>query len=79
MVDENGKLLVDYVLRLEERDKGIREIIELTGGRLKLKNLHLNKNVAPAEKTYRDLYSSKARKHVEALFRRDIEFFGYEF
>lgn len=79
LVDENGNLLVDYVLKLEERDKGIREIFALTEGRLELENLHLNKNLERAEEAYRDVYSPKARNHVEALFRRDIEFFGYEF
>jgi len=79
LVDENGELLVDYVLKLEDQENGVREINERTDGRLDLKSLRLNSNPESSADSYRDMYSSAARKQVAQTFRRDIEFFGYEF
>lgn len=79
MTDENGVVLVDYVLRLEDLDAGIREINARTDGRLGLRVLHLNNNPASNPEAYREAYSPAARAHVAALFQRDIEHFGYEF
>lgn len=79
MTDEDGTLLVDYVLRLEEHDAGIRQINEMTDGRLGLRPQHLNRNPKATTETYRDAYSPQARRHVAELFARDIEYFGYEF
>lgn len=79
MTDENGTMLVDYVLRLEEREKGICDINERTGGKLKLENLHLNENSDSAAASYKEAYSRESKQHVAAIFKRDIEFFDYEF
>jgi len=79
MTDESGALLVDYVLRLEDLDNGIREINDRTDGRLGLKVLHLNNNPASNPDSYREAYSARARAQVAALFQRDIDHFGYEF
>ncbi|MEM7700344.1 MAG: sulfotransferase family 2 domain-containing protein [Pseudomonadota bacterium] len=79
MTDENGELLVDYVLKLEDHDKGVQEINELTNGRLELQSRRLNSNPNSSSETYRDLYSPEARDHVAKAFQRDIEYFGYEF
>jgi len=79
MTDENGELLVDYVLKLEDQENAVREINELTGGRLGLESRRLNSNPNSESESYRDLYSREARDHVAKAFQRDIEYFGYTF
>jgi len=79
MIDETGALAVDYVLRLESLEEGLREIKERTNGRLDLKVEYKNVNKASKSGTYRSLYTEKTKNHVAELFKRDIEFFGYDF
>lgn len=79
ITDETGAVLVDYVIRLEDLDNGVREVNERTNGRLGLKVLHLRVNPTSQAENYRDAYSAKARADVTTLFQRDIEHFGYEF
>jgi len=79
MTDENGELLVDFVLRLEEHAAGLEEINARTAGRLGLEEMHLNSNPNSNASSCRSMYSDKTRKLVEEACRRDIEYFGYEF
>lgn len=71
-----GYPLVDYFIRFEDLQAGFDQVcdhVSLPRRRL----LHLqNKGVRPA---YRDHYTPETREIVATLFRRDIEFFGYEF
>ena len=79
MVDEAGSPLVDYVLRLEDLESGLHDINSRTDGRLDLVQKHLNHNPTSTSTSYRTVYSDRARAIIEEVFRRDIEFFGYEF
>ncbi|MBC6406033.1 MAG: sulfotransferase family 2 domain-containing protein [Rhodospirillales bacterium] len=79
MIDETGALAVDYVLRLEKFEEGLQEIKERTNGRLDLKPDHRNMNPQSRSASYRNLYTEKTKNHVAELFKRDIEFFGYDF
>ncbi|MEM1400598.1 MAG: sulfotransferase family 2 domain-containing protein [Pseudomonadota bacterium] len=79
MIDEKGSLAVDFVLRLEDFAAGLRQIDELTQGRLGLVEKHLNQNSKSASDSYRAAYTETTRAIVAEIFKRDIEFFGYEF
>lgn len=79
MTGEDGSMLVDYVLRLEDLDAGLREINARTQGRLKLEQRHSNLNPISTAASYRSIYSDRSRDLVAEICRRDIEFFGYEF
>lgn len=79
MVDENGKLAVDYVLKLEDLDNGLKEINARTAGRLALKEKRCNCNPRSPSVSYRKAYSDKSRAIVADIFHRDITFFGYSF
>ncbi|MEL7320024.1 MAG: sulfotransferase family 2 domain-containing protein [Pseudomonadota bacterium] len=79
LTDENGELLVDYVLKLEDQENGVREINERTDGRLALESVRLNSNPNSTADSYREMYSPATQERVAEVFRRDIEFFGYEF
>ena len=79
MIDETGALAVDYVLRLEKFKEGLQEIRERTNGRLDLEEIHSNRNPQSQSSSYRSLYTKKTKNLVAELFKRDIEFFGYDF
>ena len=79
LTDENGEVLVDYVIKLEDQETAVREINERTDGRLALESVRLNSNPNSTADSYRDMYSPTTRERVAEVFRRDIEFFGYEF
>lgn len=75
--DEQGDVKMDYIFKLEEIDLAIRHIMEVTNGRIALKNL--KENVNPGQQSYRDVYTDKEKKHIQRLFEEDIEYFGYSF
>lgn len=79
LVDETGEIMVDHVMRLEELDAGLARIREMTDGRVNLQSREANVNRNSHSRSYRDRYSQRAREHVAAIFRRDIEAFGYAF
>ncbi len=79
ITDETGQLAVDYVLRLEDLAAGFQDIYELTKGRIDLQIRDQNRNPASRSRSYHDIYTENSRSIVAELFRRDIEFFDYEF
>ena len=79
LCDENGKVIMDYVYKLEELDDAVTEIEERTQGRLKLEPLRLRVNPDSAADRYREVYSDRARALVAKRFQRDIDYFGYRF
>ena len=79
MTDETGNLAVDYVLKLEDLDRGLQEINDRTEGRLRLVAKHNNQNPASRSANYRELYTPQSRNLIGDLFARDVAAFGYEF
>ena len=76
---EGGAIAVDYVMRLEDRAEALAEIRDRTEGRLDLRNLHANANPASTSRSYRDLYDTETRAHIETVFAEDLEVFDYGF
>ena len=79
LCDEGGKVIVDYVYRVEEFHRAVRDIEERTEGRLRLDARRLNVNPASPAARYRELYSDRTRALVARRFERDIDHFGYRF
>ena len=75
--DENGVVVMDYIFKLEEIGKACEEILELTGGRVKIENQR--RNVNPIRASYKDAYSLQDRKLIDKLFQEEIDFFKYVF
>jgi len=71
---ENGKIIVDYVGKLETITKNFSHVCKKIGVQAKLN--HLNRT---AHKDYRKYYDTDTRKLVTVHFRRDIQKFGYAF
>lgn len=67
------------MLRLEDLATGLREIGELTQGRLTLEARRSNRNPDSPSDSYRTVYNARTRDLVARIFERDIDFFGYAF
>lgn len=73
--DNNGNILVDFIGRFEIINEDYNKIME----KINVKDLplpHLNKF---DHKDYRNYYTDKDVEKVYEMYKRDIEYFGYEF
>jgi hypothetical protein len=71
-----GHPIVDFFIRFEDLQHGFDRVCDhVSLPRKRLVHLQ-NKGSRP---DYRELYTPETREIVASLFRRDIEFFGYEF
>lgn len=79
LCDENGKIIMDYVYKLEEFDSAIKEIEERTNGRLILSRKKSNNNPDSRSNAYRNMYTKKTKRIVASRFKKDIDYFKYTF
>ncbi len=75
VMDEHGNLLVDFIGRLENLDEDIQEVFRRIG--LELETVpHHNRS---GHRHYSTFYTPETEMIVRERFKRDIEYFGYEF
>ena len=75
VTDEHGNLLVDFIGRLENLDEDIQEVFRRIG--LELETVpHHNRS---GHRHYSTFYTPETEMIVRERFKRDIEYFGYEF
>ena len=77
--DDNGKILLDYIFKLENFSNAIKEIFERTNGLIRLENTVANKNESSKSSEYRNLYSEKTKKMIARRFEKDIDTFRFTF
>lgn len=75
--DEQGKIIIDYVVRYENRDEQLQYVKEKINFP-ELGNLALQ-SASPTDNDYREYYDEESREIVSSIFKRDIEGFGYSF
>ena len=75
VADTEGKLLTDYVGRVEEMQQSYDEIC----GRMGIPVANLEQVNSSRRKDYRDYYDQSLIDGVARLYARDLELFGYEF
>ena len=75
VADKDGKLLADYVGRVEEMQKSYDEI----AARIGIATATLDKVNSSRRGSYRDYYDDLLIEGVAKLYARDLELFGYEF
>ena len=76
--DDAGNILVDFVGRYEKLAEDFYEVMGIIGIPLMIlpkRNISQNK----VYDNYREYYSSVSRGLVETKYKKDLEFFGYEF
>lgn len=74
LVDEQGKVLVDFVGRFERLDDDFREICKHIGITAALPHLNLS-NTRP----YQTFYDEESIELVRTTFKADIDLFNYTF
>lgn len=75
VTDAQGKLMTDYVGRVEEMQRSYDEICERIG----IPTAELEKVNSSRRKDYRDYYDQPLIDGVAKLYARDLELFGYQF
>ncbi len=75
VTDEHGNVLVDFIGRLENFDKDIQEVFRRIGFELETVP-HKNRS---GHQHYSTFYTPETEMIIRERFKRDIEYFGYEF
>jgi hypothetical protein len=76
ILSDDGKMLVDYVGRLESINQDFSEICESIGLDKDYVIPRLNRS---NHSEYRKYYDSESKQIIQQAFRKDIEIFGYSF
>jgi hypothetical protein len=77
LTDKNGEMLVDFIGRFENFTQDLSHVFDMLGiDAAQLDIPHKNRS---AHSHYSEMYTPETREIVRKRFRRDIEFFGYEF
>ena len=76
MCDENGKVIVDFVGRVEAVEHDWPVVAARVGGRTNMPR----RNVANVEKVpYQQVLDSKTKALLDDYYKKDVELFGYQF
>jgi chondroitin 4-sulfotransferase 11 len=77
LTDKNGEVLVDFIGRFENFGQDLSHVFDMLG--LEVSQLEIPHENRSAHSHYSEMYTPETRKIVRERFRKDIEFFGYEF
>lgn len=77
--DEGGRIIMDYVYKLEDFADAVREISNRTQGRVVLDAVTRNRNPSSLSNKYRDLYDDETKRIIASRFEKDIDLFKYSF
>lgn len=72
----NGHVVADRFIRVEDFQSDFEDVCEDLGlPKIKVPKLNLSER----EKDYMVYYTDKTRRYIEAFYKKDIDYFGYEF
>lgn len=77
LTDSSGQLIVDQIIKFEERERGLQMIGEKIGFP-KLGQVHVLA-AKPKAQHYSALYTPNTQRIIEERYAMDIELFGYSF
>jgi hypothetical protein len=77
LTDKNGEVLVDFIGRFENFAQDLSHVFDMLG--LEASQLEIPHENRSAHSHYSEMYTPETKEIVRKRFRRDIEFFGYEF
>ena len=75
-----GEVCADHIIRFEHLHDDLADVLSILGidpGRFPLP--HVKQSRHERSPSYRDLYSDEARRRVASWYRRELDYFGYEF
>lgn len=73
-VTADGEILVDYFCSIHTYEEDFKFVSDITGNRKKLPHANRSKHG-----DYRTYYTDKTADMVGRIYRKDIEYFGFEF
>ena len=73
-VTADGEILVDYFCSIHTYEEDFKLVSDITGNRKKLPHANRSKH-----EDYRTYYTDKTAEMVGNIYRKDIEYFGFEF
>jgi len=76
VIDKKGDIIIDFIGKFENLQDDFNKICSIIG--IKQRTLPY-KNVSLNKKRYVDYYNEKRKKIVKKIYRKDIEFFNYDF
>lgn len=76
LLDQDGRLLVNFVGRYENRENDLKVVADRLG--VEFSGLHLQKT-KNKKQHYSEYYDEETRALVGRVYQLDISFFGYEF
>lgn len=79
LIDDNGRIAVDFVQKLEELGSKTDELNSKLQGRCKIGHARLNVNPASKSDEYRNIYTDASRKRIASLFEKDVDYFEFSF
>lgn len=79
LCDDEGRMIMDFVYKVEELDSAIEKIAKVTEGRVRLESKTANRNPNSKSSDYKDMYNDKTRKLIMRNFEKDIDHFKYTF
>ena len=77
LVGEDGRIIVDTIIRFEDRERGI-EFLTKQLGIQGIGNSFVNSHT-PLERHYSEFYDDVGREIIQRVYHQDIELFNYEF
>lgn len=69
ILDENGQLLVDDIIKSEELEKGLKTVM----GKIGIKKYKVYKINSTSHGNYRNYYDDETKNRIASLFEMDIE------
>jgi len=75
LYDSTGKLLIDYVGKVETLQSDLDNILD----RLELPRRQIKNINKTSHRHYTEYYDDETREIIEKKYAKDIEYFGYEF
>jgi hypothetical protein len=75
ILDEKGEILVDYIVKVENIEKGLKTVCD----KINIPFKRIRKLNKSKHKHYRQYYSEETRKVIEEEFQYDIKIGEYEF
>lgn len=77
ILDENGKLMVDWVGRFENLNQDHKKVMKKIGIENPPKLSHSRKS--RNDRNYKKYYDEETKRIVDEIYKKDIEMFGYKF
>jgi len=75
--NEDDSICVDFIGKFENFNDDFQKICDIIGCMNYLEDFHLNKSIR--QKNYKEYYDNSSVETIKSLYKKDLEYFNYEF